>query len=472
MQKNQLNHFYNRATFGLAFSTFKSEQPVNLQAVVNQQVVTADAPKLSVVNEDSGARYAQMIREDPSKQAEARNMVLQELQKNQKQIRNLNMAWIQQMHQAEYAFQEKLTLFWHDHFGVRVLNVFKVQTHNNTLRRLGLGKYRDLLIAVAKDPAMLQFLNNQQNTKAKPNENFARELLELFTIGRGNYTEGDVKNAAKAFTGWGFNPLNNEFRLRYRQHDNTQKVFFGRKGNLSGEDVIDIVLKDKRTATFLAEKFFKYYVSDVSDNKLINDLADYYYKNDYHTGKLLTYLFESDWFYDKRFINAKIKSPIELINGYRQHLGLDFRVPAGWIFLQRNLSQILFQPPSVNGWPLGKEWIDSSSLVSRMKLPSVLAGLEKFEKQEEEETDANDVFKVQGDRVIQSARLNLTEFKQELNSLKDPEKVQAASGYLLNTKLSTSKQKPILKSLAKQPEDLKAEWLIITLASLPEYQLN
>ncbi len=474
MQENRLIHFFNRATFGIDFSSFITRRSLPFDEVVSEQISNDTSPELALVTEDASIKYAQMARSNrnTADRSEARKMVLQELQKNQKEIRNLNLAWMQQMHQSAFAFREKLTFFWHDHFGVRVLNVFRAQVHNNTLRKHALGKYKDLLLAVAKDPAMLQFLNNQQNTKAKPNENFARELLELFTIGRGNYTERDIKNAARAFTGWSFNPLNGDFRLRFRQHDNGEKTFFGKQGNLTGEDIIDIVLEDKRTAEFLAAKFFKYYVSDTPDPKLIQELADYYYQNEYDTGKLLSYMFRADWFYEDRFLNAKIKSPIELLNGYHHHLGLDFRVEAGWLLLQRNFSQTLFQPPSVNGWPLGREWIDSSSLVNRMKLPRALAGLEKFERQEEEETDANDAFKVRGDRVIQTARLNFEALKKTLNPLNDQERLQTASTYLLNTTLSSSKQKPILEGLKNQESDMKSEWLILTLASMPEYQLN
>ena len=467
----KLNHLYNRAAFGYSVQGDSKEKKHSVSSVVRNMFQRSSPEPLYHVKEDPVAKYAAMARNRQDIQ-QMRSKLREEIEKSQQKIRELNLLWMERMNEPDQAALEKLTLFWHDHFGVRERNAFKAQEHNNTLRKYALGPYRDLLVAVAQDPAMLQFLNNQQNSRVKPNENFARELLELFTIGRGNYSEEDVKNAARAFTGWSFNRRTNKYQFRPRQHDYDQKHFFGQSGNFNGEDIIDIVLKDKRTARYLAAKFFHYYVSEKPDEEIIEVMADYYFKSNYHTGELLNFMFRSDWFYENRFINTKIKSPIELINGFRKHLGLEFSVKVGWLFLQRSFAQVLFNPPSVNGWPLGREWIDSSSLVSRMKLPAVFAGVQTFDKEETEGADANDPFNFRGDRLMRSARLDLSGYERMFTSLPDAKKLDLAAAHLINRQVDPEKKSAMLQQLSKLEEIEKTEWIVLTIASLPEYQLN
>lgn len=467
----QLNHLYNRATFGCTLKTYLGAEKSSVKHTVKKLFQKEEAKPLDYVKEDPIARYAMMSRSRGNAK-QTRSKLRDELKKSQQSIRELNLLWLEKMGDPEEVALEKLTLFWHDHFGVRERNAFKAQEHNNTLRKYALGPYRDLLIAVAQDPAMLQFLNNQQNSRVKPNENFARELLELFTIGRGNYSEDDIKNAARAFTGWGFNRRTNAYQFRSRQHDYAEKEFFGKRGDFNGEDIIDIILEDRRTARYLAAKLFHYYVSEKPDEEIIDLLADRYYKSGYHTGNLLKYIFQSDWFYDARFMNQKIKSPIELITGLRQHLGLSFRARAGWLFLQRSFAQVLFNPPSVNGWPVGREWIDSSSLVSRMKLPAVFAGIQNFDQEQTEQADANDPFDIRGDRLVRSASLDLSAYESLFEKLTDEEKLDLAASHLINNTLDGQKRPAMVQELSKLDEAEKNQWIVLTMASLPEYQLN
>jgi hypothetical protein len=163
---------------------------------------------------------------------EERKEILQDLAAN---IKRLNLEWIKEMGKAEGQLREKMSLFWHGHFAVRVRGYSQVEQYINTIRKYALANFGDLLMAVSKEPAMLKFLNNQQNRKNSPNENFAREVMELFTLGRGNYTENDIKEAARAFTGWNFNE-EDEFELRTNQHDYGVKTVFGKTGNWDGED--------------------------------------------------------------------------------------------------------------------------------------------------------------------------------------------------------------------------------------------
>ena len=174
---------------------------------------------------------------------------------------------------SEAQLREKMSLFWHGHFACRVMNIYFQQQLLDIIRENALGNFGDLLHEVSKSPAMLSFLNNQQNKKQHPNENFAREVMELFTMGRGNYTEEDVKEGARAFTGWGFN-LQGEFVYRPFQHDNGKKTFLGKTGNFDGDDIIDILLEQKQTAKFISQKIYKYFVNDTPDIEKIEWLAE------------------------------------------------------------------------------------------------------------------------------------------------------------------------------------------------------
>jgi uncharacterized protein (DUF1800 family) len=278
--------------------------------------------------------------------------------------------WLDNMVQSNAQLREKMAFFWHGHFAARNLNVFYQQQMLDTIRTNALGNFRDLLHAVSKSAAMLNFLNANQNRKGHPNENFAREVMELFTMGRGHYTEGDIKEAARAFTGWGANPKG-EFVFRKFQHDDGNKTVLGKSGNLTGEDV-DHLLDQKHTAGYITQKIYRFFVNDTVDPKKVEWLAGRFYKSDYDISKLLEDIFTSDWFYDEKNIGSRIKSPIELIAGIRRMLPMELEAEESQLIVQRLLGQMLFYPPNVAGWPGGKSWIDSSSLMTRMRLPQLI----------------------------------------------------------------------------------------------------
>ena len=161
--------------------------------------------------------------------------------KSQEQLKELNLSWIEKMTANNNPLLERLTFFWHNHFATSVPFAYLMQQQNNTIRKFALGKFSDLLFAIAKDPAMIIYLNNQQNKKTAPNENFAREVMELFTLGEGKYSENDIKEAARAFTGWNSNKKG-EFEFIAKDHDDTEKEFLGKKGNFNGDDILKIIL--------------------------------------------------------------------------------------------------------------------------------------------------------------------------------------------------------------------------------------
>ncbi|MEO8822875.1 MAG: DUF1800 domain-containing protein [Ginsengibacter sp.] len=292
-------------------------------------------------------------------------------------IKSLNLLWLGEMINSEAQLREKMSLFWHGHFACRVINIYFQQQLLNVIRENALGNFGDLLREVSKSPAMLSFLNNQQNRKQHPNENFAREVMELFTMGRGNYTEKDVKEGARAYTGWGFS-LNGEFVFRPFAHDEGNKIFLGKTGNFDGDDVIDIILEQKATARFITKKIYKYFVNENVDDEKVDALADRFYQNNYDIKKLMTDIFSSDWFYEEKNIGTRIKSPVELIAGIRRLIPMELGRPELQLLFQRVLGQVLFYPPNVAGWPGGKNWIDSSALMFRMRLPQLLTNSGKL----------------------------------------------------------------------------------------------
>ena len=184
--------------------------------------------------------------------------------------------------------------------------------------------------------------------------------MELFTLGRGNYTENDIKEAARAFTGWS-SEFKGEFVFRRFQHDYGEKTVLGKTGNFDGDDVLDIFLSQKQTAKFITQKIYKFFVNDNVDEEKVNWLADRFYQSNYDISKLMEDIFTSDWFYDEKNIGSKIKSPIELMAGIQRMLPMKLENEEALTFLQRALGQILFYPPNVAGWPGGKTWIDSST---------------------------------------------------------------------------------------------------------------
>ena len=298
-------------------------------------------------------------------------------QRNRNGIRDLNSIWMSKMVNSSAQLREKMAFFWHGHFACRNLNVLYQQQLLNIIRQHALGNFGTMLKAVSRSAAMLNFLNNQQNRKDHPNENFAREVMELFTIGRGNYSETDVKEAARAFTGWTAN-FQGEFLFRRFQHDFGTKNVLGRSGNFDGEEVLNILLEEKKTAVYITTKLYRFLVNEIPDAKHIQWLSDRFYKNGYEIGPLLEDIFTSDWFFESKHIGTRIKSPIELLAGIRRLLPMQIEEASGQLLLQRGLGQVLFYPPNVAGWPGGKTWIDSSSLMLRMRVPRLLLGEDEW----------------------------------------------------------------------------------------------
>lgn len=275
--------------------------------------------------------------------------------------------WANRMLRTKRPLEEKLALFWHGHFAtsdVKVRDYRKMVQQLALFHTYGNGNFRDLLIGVAKDPAMLVYLDAGENLKGKPNENFGREILELFTMGVGNYTEHDIREAARAFTGWTNDSL--KFVVKPELHDDGEKTVLGRTGNFDGVQVIDIVLSREVTARFIASKLYRYFVRDDIAPELATKLGKILYDNKYELKPLLTTIFLSRDFYSQPSYGTQIKSPVHLaISTYRK-LGLT-EVPGIPDFntVTENLGQELFHPPNVAGWEGGRSWVTPALLLAR-----------------------------------------------------------------------------------------------------------
>ena len=303
--------------------------------------------------------------------------------------------WLYRMINTQRPLEEKMTLFWHHVFatGGSKIIIGRVMTQQiETFRRLALGNLRTLLVEVSKNPAMIFWLDNWENRRDSINENYGRELLELFSMGVGNYTEEDVKAAARAFTGWTFSrthPVNpyfvNSARFEFdtENHDYSEKEFLGQKGPLNGEDVIDIILSHEATANFIARHLYNFFIADEvpvpswnttppRDPEAIRMLAEVMRENDYDMRAVMRTLFLSDFFKDSTF--DRVRSPVELAVGVVKMTG-GYPEPDEElredIYLAADLmGQQLLNPPGVEGWQTGESWINSGALVERVNFVS------------------------------------------------------------------------------------------------------
>ncbi|NLR90730.1 DUF1800 domain-containing protein [Flammeovirga agarivorans] len=380
--------------------------------------------------------------------------------------KDINIEWINQMSKGKDPLVEKMTLFWHGHFACRIVNPYDAIQYTNTLRENALGNFKDLVMGVSKSSAMIKYLHLKQNNKRKPNEDFARELCELFTLGRDQeYTEQDVKEIARSFTGWSTKRKSTTFYFNERKHDNGEKEIFGKTGNFGGEDVINMILEKKQCARFISTKIYKEFVNPTINEKNLEEITEVMYANNYDIGKTMHHIFSAKWFYSDENIGCKIKSPIELLVGLKKSFQLDPLYKKSWIVLQRNLDQELYIPPNVAGWPGDKSWIDSSRLAFRLRLPSLLLNNGEIPLAFKEDYDVDPNEDRTKMRKIAKFKCNISWSEIEDNFKEDPKKCtleemmvrgelsKQASQYLKDNQYDSFKER------------------IIQIISLPEYQL-
>jgi uncharacterized protein (DUF1800 family) len=395
------------------------------------------------------------------------------------EIRKLNTAWLDEMVNSGAQLREKMSLFWHGHFACRNLNIYYQQLLLDEIRKHALGNFADLLRGVSKSAGMLNFLNNQQNKKQHPNENFAREVMELFTMGRGHYTEQDVKEAARAFTGWGAN-IKGEFVFRSFLHDAGEKIFLGKKGNFDGDDILHIILEQPPTAAFITRKIYTYFVNETVDEEIVSHLSRSFYESHYDIKKLLREIFTSDWFYDEKNIGCRIKSPVELLVGIRRTLPMQLEDASIQILLEKTLGQLLFYPPNVAGWPGGQTWIDSSTLMLRLRIPQLIKDDDTFFITPKTDDDVQMGMQENGNMYPKklsgggfriAANVDWQLFNRQFKNTEDKDLYKTIEAMLLQTKKGSISQSIIEAGISSKNREEYIRNITIAFMSTPEYQM-
>jgi uncharacterized protein (DUF1800 family) len=293
--------------------------------------------------------------------------------------------WVYCMWHTPHPLREKLTLFWHDHFATsddKVQSPPLMFRQNSLLRRHSLGKFGPFLQAISKDPAMLVWLDSNRNVKGKPNENYAREVMELFSLGVGNYTEKDIREAARAFTGW--HTERGDFTFVAAAHDGGVKTVLGQTGAWDGGDVVRIVLQQQAAACFLVRKLYRFLISEAADPPaaLLEPLCESFRKSDYDIAALVRTMLASRIFYSAHAFRQRVKGPVEYVLGAVRAVYLrlgegdrDFRpLPTQALAVRiAAMGQRLFAPPNVKGWPGGRAWLNTSTMLERDNFAEALA---------------------------------------------------------------------------------------------------
>ena len=363
-------HLAARAGFGESPSQVERWTKQGMEATI-QELLHPDAdqtspPRCSTPDQFVDLRARAIHASDPEEKRNAQQTLRQA--QNQ-EFYELVSWWTQRMLTTGAPLLEKMTLFWHGHFATsaaKVRSPYKLWQQNETFRRHALGNFVTLTKAVSRDPAMMVYLDLAASKAEHPNENFARELMELFTLGEGNYTEPDIKESARAFTGYRIDRTE-QFRFAKNQSDSGNKTFMGQTGSWDGDQIIDIILKQPVAAKFISNKIWKYFVYDDPDSELTDKLAEIFRQN-YEVRQLLETIFASEEFYSQRARDAIIKSPVQYVVEAGRTLGVS--IPTGFtlFIVYQRLGQTPFFPPNVKGWDGGKSWISTATLTFRYQL--------------------------------------------------------------------------------------------------------
>lgn len=368
-------HLLFRAGFGGDAAAVRELYQLGRAAAVERLVDYAAQPSWSLPP-PSAAELPEPLPRMTNLSPEERQKINQERRRDdQRRMNELRVWWVQRMIESPRPVEEKMTLFWHGLFTsgyqtVRSSRAMYVQ--NELFRQHAVGNYGALLRAIVRDPAMLRYLDNISNVKGRPNENLAREILELFSMGEGNYSEQDIKEAARALTGYGYDRTTWEFRFTRRTHDDGTKTIFGQTGNWDGDQLVDWILQQPATARYIARKLFVFFVHDDPDEATIDGLAGLLRDSDYEVAPVLKTLFLSREFYSDRAMATHIKSPAELVVGTIRSLPpiqVDYAALAQAL---RSMEQDLFEPPNVKGWDGGEAWLNSNSLFVRQNFAVAL----------------------------------------------------------------------------------------------------
>jgi uncharacterized protein (DUF1800 family) len=373
-------HLLNRAGFGGTPDEIESLRKVGLASSVRRFVdETGDAANVPApawakpenIFEKRKAFRAARQGDNP----EAREMLRQFRQTQNEDLLDLRHWWLERMATTPAPLVEKMTLFWHGHFATsaeKVKSAYWLWLQNDTFRRHALGNFIVLTKALSRDPAMMIYLDLPQSKPEHPNENWARELMELFTVGIGNYTEEDIRESARAFTGYRLNLVNQAFRFAPLQHDNGIKKFMGNAGPFNGDNIIDILSRQRACAQFIAQKLWRFFAEDQPSSQTVDALAALIREQNFEMRPVLREMFSSAQFYSRDAQQSQIKSPVQFIVQSAKLFGGELPAPFVAQSAMRQMGQILFAPPNVKGWDGGKTWITASTLLFRYNFANYL----------------------------------------------------------------------------------------------------
>lgn len=456
MNKRHIQHLYQRIGFGIS-----PEQLNQLEYLEREEIVDAifEASQTTTPLQLDLSFFESKIPTGLVNRSER----LEFQRKSKKKVKDFGVAWFDRLTNPRESLREKMTLFWANHFVCSSNNILFVQSYNNLLRENALGNFTSFTKKISKAAPMIFYLNNNNNKKSNPNENFARELLELFTLGNGNYSEKDIIEAARAFTGYAYN-FGGDFVFKEKHHDFSKKIFLGKRGNFNGDDIIDIIVKQKQCAKFISEKIYRYFVNENINQDHIDLMSEMFYQ-DYDIEKLMRHVFLSDWFYDEVNIGSKIKSPAELLVGLHGVVPFEIIKKNQLVLLQKVLGQQFLYPPNVAGWKTGRNWIDSNTIVTRLRLASILLNQAQITYSDlgNEETLVSEIKQKElQQKAIIKTHTNWDSFENNYGGCSKLELIE----FLITPELNEQTRTALLSNSTLPLKDF-----CIQLLSLPEYQL-
>lgn len=473
-------HLMGRAGFGATPDQISTASKKTMQQVIDELFVPAsnvEPPQWIQPGVEEKPNYKEMLR---GLNEEEQRVVRKDLQREySRQQQELVTWWVNRMINSPSPLQEKTALFWHSHFATSIRKVripYMMYRQNQTFRDLGLGNWKELITAVSQDPAMLIYLDNTRSKAGAANENYARELMELFTLGEGHYTEQDIQESARAFTGWMVDSKKYAFRdataplpadkkgrkQKNRYHDAGEKTFFGQTGAFNGHDIIRIILEQEQAAEFMVAKLWSFFAYENPEPEIVKELASLFRESNYEIAPVLKAIFRSQAFYSKKSMSTQIKSPAQWLAGSCITLGIDQTDSGQAQNILRALGQELFSPPNVKGWDGGFAWITTSSLTQRYNLASALINHRPKGRNKKERLP----YSVKTETVLPEEKRKDTE---------------TAAKYLMDriyqAKLTGNEHERLNAFLSSQPEpnqwsDSEIRNVLHVMMSTPQYQLT
>ena len=407
---DEARHLLNRTSFAAQsaeiddYAKLTREQAVDQLLSETRRIAAYPAPAWT-------AKYERVYKPDMTQeqrqQANRRELVERGLE--------IRTWWVAEMLSTPSPLTEKMTLFWHNHFATsqqKVRSAILMYRQNVMLRNYSTGNFGAMLREVSKDPAMVIYLDGAQNRKGAPNENFGREVMELFTLGEGHYSEQDIKEVARAFTGWSIDADAGEFRFRRPAHDDGSKIVFGVEGKFNGDDIVTLLLQQPATSIFIVSKLWREFVSPEPDAVAVAQLAATWRGANYEMKPLLRAMFLSDAFWAPVNRSVLVKSPVDLVVGSLRQFRFAVGDPAPFAVILRQLGQDLFNPPNVKGWPVGDAWLNTTTLLARKGFLNRLFRADEMVKPatvvatKSEKADAADMGNMMGQPAATSAQSN------------------------------------------------------------------